>query len=223
MLGSDHPNEVDARLKHATAHKHYSEASMMDERARQIRAETNLATEKAKAEHAENVRRSLANIYPFGKDCSSEICHPYSVAIKEVLWGFAQTEAITPETTRTYENASSQALFNVNNKQVSFLYELPVVPNLASGLPVPFSVKADNMTLSATSQPYWFWPYIHDPNPSHPKHGRATWECRDLMGQTVATRTAEFKEGEYVHFSCNEVSTKFAVAAKKAEKKKGFF
>lgn len=219
---AERASEADAQLKAALAQKNYSEAYLMEERARQIRAETQLANQKASAENAESVRRSLATKYAYGKDCSSELCHPYSVAIKEILWGFGPGEEINPDNRKKYEEASAQALYNVNSRQVKFLYKLPVVPNLASGLPLPFSVKADNATLSATSDPYWFWPYTKDPNPGKSKHGQATWECRDLDNRSVVTKTVAFQENQEIAFTCNDVATKFAVAVGK-ERKKGLF
>lgn len=224
-MSVSNPNEDYEKLVAAATCKHRSEAMLMNEQARKVRAEVQLTEQQTKAAGAENIRRSLASKYAFGKDCASEeICHPYSVAIKELLWGFSLDEEISPDTTRKYENASSQALYNVNRDQVMFLYKPPVVPNLSSGLPLPYSVQATNTVLSATSQPYWFWPYIEDPNPGKVKHGRATWECRDLMNEVITTKTVAFKENQAIDFTCNDVATKFATAVKKEKKtKKGFF
>mmetsp|Transcript_102035 Transcript_102035/g.200136 ORF Transcript_102035/g.200136 Transcript_102035/m.200136 type:complete len:225 (+) Transcript_102035:63-737(+) len=224
MHRSESSSDVDSQLKSAAAYKHLAEANLMEERTRQIRAETRHAEQKAKDEHADSVRRSLAAKHAYGKDCSSDICHPYSVAIKEILWGFAQGEEIDHDSSRKYESASAQALYNVNNKQVDFLYKLPEVTNLSSGLPVPYSVMADNATLSASSEPYWFWPYINDPNPGKLKHGQASWECRDLDNNVVITKTVPFKENQRISFSCNDVATKFAYSVHlEKKKKKSFF
>jgi hypothetical protein len=208
-------SDTDSYLKSAITAKQYSESNLMDEKARQIRSETRIAEQRATLDHADAVRRSLANKYAYGKDCSEDICHPYSVAIKEILWGFVVGEEINPDSIIKYEHHSSQALYNVSNRQVQFLYQPPVVPNLASGLPIPFTVKASNSLLSALNEPYWLWPHIKDPNPGKAKHGRATWECKDMNSHVVATKTVEFKENQDIMFNCNDVATQFAAAVKK--------
>lgn len=207
----------------ASTYRDASEALMLEQRANQIRAETDLARQKATLDQAESVRRSMLLQYPHGKDCSGELCHPYTVFLKDVLWGFTEDEPILPETTGKYKVASDRALYNVQRDLLKFSYKLPVVPNLASGLPLPYSFYAHNNLLSADDRPYWFFPYIADPNPGKLKHGRVVWECRDVRGGVVASRIADFKENRVVEVTCNDIATKFKEAAISKEKKKGFF
>lgn len=209
-----------AHLESAT-YRNASEAYMLEQRANQIAAETHLAKQKGAIELSDSIRRSIAHQYPLGKDCSTELCHPYMVALKDVLWGFTDEEFIDPETTGKYKAASDRALYNLQRDIVKFSYKQPVVPNLVAGLPLPYSFNASNTLLSADDQPYWFYPNIADPNPGKPKHGRIVWECRDVHGGVVASKIADFKENRQVDVSCNDVATKFKEAAKK-DQKKGF-
>lgn len=182
---------------------------------RQIRAETELAEQRKVIEHAESVHRSMLLPYPFGKDCSRRQCHPYIVAVKDVLWGFTEDEPIHSETIWKYEEANKRALRNVRSNQEQFSMSLPEVPNLASGLPKPYSFTANNFLLSrlsANERPYLIFPYISDPNPKKPKHGRIVWECQDLQGEVVASRVNDFKQKNRVVLSCNDIATKFAEA-----------
>lgn len=163
-------------------------------------------------DHADSVRKSMASQFPLGKDCTRDLCHPYTATIKDVLWGYSIQEPINEETTRKYSHASSAASNNLRSDLYNFSNLMPVVPNLISGLPIPFTFKATNYTLSRDNRPYWFYPYTQDPNPGMPKHGRVTYECKDLTGNVVATHSVNFNEHDRVALTCNEVASKFAVS-----------
>lgn len=177
---------------------------------RLMEAEIDHLKQKTVIEHAEQVRKSMANPFPLGKDCTRDLCHPYTAVIKEVLWGFSPDEPITADTTQKYASASNNALSNVRSDLYDFSSRMPVVPNLASGLPLPFTFSATNNTLSRDNRPYWFWPYTQDPNPGKKKHGRVTYECKDLTGNVVATLMTNFNEYNTVPLTCNEIASKFA-------------
>eukprot|EP01032_Pedospumella_encystans_P010601 gene10601-12378_t len=186
---------------------------------RQMEVEIESTKQRIHNEHADSVRKSMSNQYPVGKDCSRDMCHPYTAAIKEVLWGFSTQESINDSTTEIYRQASARALQNLRTDLFDYSNQMPVVPNLISGLPVPFTFRANNQTLSRDNRPYWFWPYTQDPNPGVNKHGRVTWECKDLTGNAVASLSTSFAEYNDVAVSCNEIASKFAFEVQKRKNK----
>jgi hypothetical protein len=209
------PNPDDHR-KPPRAEQEYSGWNLlMDAMMGYIHLEARNTERRATLDSTEAVRKSLASQYTFGKDCSDDICHPYTVAIKEIWWGFVEGEEIGPLTANKYEKNSAQALDNVTKCHAQFLNRPPVVPNLVSGLPVPFTVKASNSLLSAIDEPFSSRPHIHDPNSGETKHGRATWECRDMNNRVVTTKCVAFQKSQSITFNCNDVATQFTSALKK--------
>ena len=179
---------------------------------RLLEVEINHLKQRNTIAHTSQVSESLTKYFPFGKDCTRDLCHPYTVAIKEVLWGFATNEIIKTheETPLKYRKASCKATENLRSDLYDFAGHVPVVPDLSTGLPLPFTFSATNNTLSRDNRPYWFWPYTQDPNPGKKKHGRVTYDCKDLTGNVVATLMTNFNEYNTVPLTCNEIASKFA-------------
>ena len=178
---------------------------------RLLEVEINHLKQRNTIAHTSQVSESLTKYFPFGKDCTRDLCHPYTVAIKEVLWGFATNEIIKTheETPIKYKSASSKASEDLRSDLYDFAGHVPVVPDLSTGLPLPFTFRATNQVLSRDDRPYWFWPYTQDPNPGRKKHGLVIYECKDLTGRVIATRNTFFDEYDTVTLSCNEVASKF--------------
>ena len=214
MRSSDYSNGYSARPV-----RDVLEERSLELKNRQMEVEIESTKQRIHNEHADIVRKSMSNQYPVGKDCSRDMCHPYTATIKEVLWGFSTQEPINESTTEVYRQASTRALQNLRTDLFDNSNRMPVVPNLISGLPVPFTFRANNQTLSRDNRPYWFWPYTQDPNPGVNKHGRVTWECKDLTGNVVATLSTSFAEYNDVAVSCNEIASKYASEVQRRKNK----
>jgi hypothetical protein len=196
----------------ASTNRHDAEAALAEQKSRELRSKMAAARQKAHIEKTDAVRKSLHSPHPFGKDCSSGgFCYPYIAKLQHIVWGIPVDEPITPKTEEKFREASDRAMFNLLLDINDFSFREPVVPNLVSGLPLPFTFYASLSTLSADrDQPYWFWRHTIDPLPGKPKKGKVVWDCRDLQGNLMETKTVHFKEYDTVALSCDDVATKFS-------------
>lgn len=172
-------------------------------------AETKLTRRRTEWEEADNIRKSISATYPFGKDCSmGNICHPYTMSIEEVLWGYSAAES---GSTHKYAECSSLATLNIKNALFKYHHVyVPTIPNLVAGLPAPFRFRANVSCLSADEKkPYWLWPHSKDPNPGVIKHGRVVYNCINLKNDLIATKSIDFAENELVYMTCNDVPSIF--------------